>query len=77
MKKVFSLYNDWDKRHLYNNNAQTLRQYTDIINENMNIAFFVPKKDFCDFLLKNLEEKKQLFFVINMSKIRKLQENSK
>ncbi|KAH9631378.1 hypothetical protein HF086_012166 [Spodoptera exigua] len=48
MKKMFSLYKEWDNLHLYNNTAQTLRQYTDIINENINIAFFVPKKDLCD-----------------------------
>ncbi|KAF9416054.1 hypothetical protein HW555_006466 [Spodoptera exigua] len=48
MKEMFSLYKEWDNLHLYNNTAQTLRQYTDIINENMNVAFFVPKKDLCD-----------------------------
>lgn len=28
--------------------AQTLRQYSDIVNKKINISFFAPKKDICD-----------------------------
>ncbi|XP_073952058.1 uncharacterized protein [Choristoneura fumiferana] len=46
--KMFSMYKDWPDLHLYNNTAETERQYRNIINDHMNIAFFIPKKDMCD-----------------------------
>lgn len=45
---MFSLYKEWDQLTNYDSQALTVRQYTDIINENMNVAFFIPKKDICD-----------------------------
>lgn len=46
--KMFSLYKEWDQLNNYEDHALTLRQYRDIINENMNIEFHIPKKDLCD-----------------------------
>lgn len=46
--KMFKLYKDWDQLQNYNNTAQTERQYRTIVNDNMNVAFYVPKKDLCD-----------------------------
>ena len=46
--KMFSLYKDWDQLQNYSNTAQTERQYRTIINDNMNVAFYMPKKDLCD-----------------------------
>ncbi|XP_022824803.1 uncharacterized protein LOC111355254 [Spodoptera litura] len=48
MNRMFSLYKEWDQFSTYSNPAQTLRQYRDIINANMNVGFFIPKKDICD-----------------------------
>ncbi|KAI8435869.1 hypothetical protein MSG28_004078 [Choristoneura fumiferana] len=47
-KKMFSLYKEWDQLQNYDSKALTLRQYTDIVNEHMNVGFYVPKKDICD-----------------------------
>ena len=42
----------------------TLRQYTDIFNNEFNLSFFKPKKDLCDecetYKLASLEEKNKL-----------------
>ncbi|KAF9424369.1 hypothetical protein HW555_000508, partial [Spodoptera exigua] len=46
--KMFSMYKDWPELSKYNNTAETERQYRTIVNDHMNIAFFIPKKDLCD-----------------------------
>ncbi|CAH1635343.1 unnamed protein product [Spodoptera littoralis] len=46
--KMFALYKEWNQLHNYNNTAQTERQYRTIVNDNMNVAFYMPKKDLCD-----------------------------
>lgn len=46
--KMFSMYKDCSELHKYNNTAETERQYRCIVNDHMNIAFFIPKKDMCD-----------------------------
>ncbi|KAF9424552.1 hypothetical protein HW555_000363 [Spodoptera exigua] len=39
---------NWPELSKYNNTAETERQYRTIVNDHMNIAFFIPKKDLCD-----------------------------
>nr|XP_053600103.1 uncharacterized protein LOC128669360 isoform X1 [Plodia interpunctella] len=46
--KMFEFYKEWSELHKYSNTAETERQYREIVNEHMNIAFFIPKKDLCD-----------------------------
>ncbi|KAF9414410.1 hypothetical protein HW555_007664, partial [Spodoptera exigua] len=46
--KMFSMYKDWPELSKYNKTAETERQYRTIVNDHMNIAFFIPKKDLCD-----------------------------
>ncbi|KAJ8718900.1 hypothetical protein PYW07_016456 [Mythimna separata] len=46
--KMFALYKEWNQLQNYNNTAQTERQYRTIVNDNMNVAFYMPKKDLCD-----------------------------
>ncbi|CAG9579977.1 unnamed protein product [Danaus chrysippus] len=48
MSRMFALYKRWDQLLKYSNQAHTLRQYRDVINSNMNVTFFVPKKDMRD-----------------------------
>ncbi|XP_064072414.1 uncharacterized protein LOC113393037 isoform X1 [Vanessa tameamea] len=43
--KMFSLYNEWCTTENIIHKAKTLRQYRDIINQNLNISFYKPKKD--------------------------------
>lgn len=46
--RMFNMYKTWSVLNNYSKTAQTLRQYRDIINSNMNVGFFMPKKDLCD-----------------------------
>lgn len=46
--KMFFMYKEWSELYKYNNKAETERQYRNIVNDHMNIAFFIPKKDLCD-----------------------------
>ncbi|XP_046967228.1 broad-complex core protein isoforms 1/2/3/4/5-like isoform X1 [Vanessa cardui] len=43
--KMFSLYNEWCAAENIIHKAKTLRQYRDIINQNLNISFYKRKKD--------------------------------
>lgn len=53
MNKMFSLYKEWDQLSSFDNQASTVRQYRNIVNENMNKDFFVPKKIYVyHFLIK-------------------------
>lgn len=48
-KKMYKLYTEWCKeQNITENIASSVRQYKDIINKELNIAFHVPKKDQCD-----------------------------
>lgn len=53
--KMFKMYAEWCDENNYNSRVQTVRQYKDIVNENLKIGFHVPKKDQCDLChqLKN------------------------
>ncbi|CAF4889140.1 unnamed protein product [Pieris macdunnoughi] len=46
--KMFSLYNEWCTIENITKKAMTVRQYRDIINQNLNISFHKPKKDICN-----------------------------
>lgn len=46
--KMFSLYNEWCITENITKKATTVRQYRDIINQNLNISFHKPKKDICN-----------------------------
>lgn len=53
--RMFLLYQEWsDPKN--NTKVMTARQYTDIVNEKINLGFHVPKKDQCDVchVFKNL-----------------------
>lgn len=47
---MFSLYKEWDQLQNYESKAVThyVSTNTDIVNEHMNVGFYVPKKDICD-----------------------------
>lgn len=48
-KKMYDLYVIWCKDlSITKNTATSVRQYKDIVNKELNIAFHVPKKDQCD-----------------------------
>lgn len=48
-KKMYDLYITWCKDlNITENIATSVRQYKDIINKELNIAFYIPKKDQCD-----------------------------
>ncbi|XP_039755887.1 uncharacterized protein LOC120630653 [Pararge aegeria] len=48
-KKMYDLYTVWCKElNITENIATSVRQYKDIINKELNIAFHLPKKDQCD-----------------------------
>ncbi|XP_022835090.1 uncharacterized protein LOC111362621 [Spodoptera litura] len=48
-KKMYDLYTVWCKeQNITENIAASVRQYKDIVNNELNIAFHVPKKDQCD-----------------------------
>ncbi|CAG9793362.1 unnamed protein product [Diatraea saccharalis] len=46
--KMFKLYLDWCCENNYSNKVKTVRQYRDIVNANLKIGFYLPKKDQCD-----------------------------
>lgn len=46
--KMFTLYNEWCATENITKKAKTVRQYRDIINQNLNISFHKPKKDICN-----------------------------
>ncbi|XP_041982498.1 uncharacterized protein LOC121735662 [Aricia agestis] len=46
--KMFQLYKDWFDSSIYASKADTVRQYRDLVNQNFNLGFFIPKKDQCD-----------------------------
>lgn len=48
-KKMYDLYLKWcEDLYVTENIASSLRQYKDIINYELNIAFYLPKKDQCN-----------------------------
>lgn len=62
--------------------AQTLRQYSDIINKKINISFFAPKKDIyainaAVFPTKTLQLKNKIAHITNILRIKLLPENLK
>lgn len=48
ISRMFTMYKEWFDSQKYSVQANTERQYRDIVNENFNLAFFCPKKDQCD-----------------------------
>ncbi|XP_060806519.1 uncharacterized protein LOC132903184 [Amyelois transitella] len=45
---MFQLYKEWAEENNILERVRTVRQYRDIVNKEMNICFFIPKKDQCD-----------------------------
>ncbi|KAL4709223.1 hypothetical protein ACJJTC_010523 [Scirpophaga incertulas] len=52
------MYSEWSTDNSYKSKVQTVRQYKDIVNNNLKIGFHVPKKDQCDLChqFKNIPE---------------------
>ncbi|KAJ0179800.1 hypothetical protein K1T71_004391 [Dendrolimus kikuchii] len=46
---MFKLYQAWTEENNVSERVLTVRQYLDIVNRDMNICFFIPKQDQCDF----------------------------
>lgn len=84
--KMFSLYNEWCISENITKKVSTLRQYRDIINQNLNISFHKPKKDICNEChiynankntMTEEEKKKQELHIYNKSKAREMKANDK
>ncbi|XP_047517963.1 uncharacterized protein LOC125058011 isoform X2 [Pieris napi] len=84
--KMFSLYNEWCTIENITKKAMTVRQYRDIINQNLNISFHKPKKDICNechIYNTNLntmteeEKQKQELHMRNKTKAREVKANDK
>lgn len=81
---MFSLYNEWCISENITKKVSTVRQYRDIINQNLIISFHKPKKDICNECHiynanKNTmtEEEKQELHINNKIKAREMKVNDK
>ncbi|KAL0894337.1 hypothetical protein ABMA27_012963 [Loxostege sticticalis] len=86
LTKMFSLYNEWCEAENIIKKAKTVRQYRNIINQNLNIAFHVLKKDICNEChvyntnkrtMNDEEKKKQEVNMQNKTIAREMKEKDK